>query len=127
MEIKGAFVMVLNKSNHFLLLKRPAWIHWAPGKWAFPGGKLEEGETPEMAAIRETYEETKLAVTNLKRVTLPLGRPIECYYTRDFTGKVEIDWEHDDWLWATRNLASELPLAPDILKIHDWIIEDERQ
>ena len=42
MDINGAFVVVVTDSEPFLLLKRPGWIHWAPGKWAFPGGKLEE-------------------------------------------------------------------------------------
>ncbi len=31
--------------------------------WAFPGGKAEPGETPAEAAVRETAEETGLAVT----------------------------------------------------------------
>jgi 8-oxo-dGTP diphosphatase len=31
--------------------------------WAFPGGKAEPGETPVDAAVRETAEETGLAVT----------------------------------------------------------------
>ena len=32
------------------------------GKWGFPGGAVELGETPEMAAIREVKEETGLVV-----------------------------------------------------------------
>lgn len=31
-------------------------------KWGFPGGAIELGETPEMAAIREAKEETGLDV-----------------------------------------------------------------
>ncbi|MFC4496717.1 NUDIX hydrolase [Streptomyces ovatisporus] len=31
--------------------------------WAFPGGGVEEDETPERAAVRETAEETGLAVS----------------------------------------------------------------
>lgn len=33
------------------------------GFWEFPGGKLEPGETPAAAAVRECHEETGLEVT----------------------------------------------------------------
>lgn len=41
--------------GHVLLLKRTGSPH--AGTWAFPGGGIEDGETPEQAARRETKEE----------------------------------------------------------------------
>ena len=63
-QIHGAYVVILDEGGRVLLLKRPTWISWAPGQWAFPGGKLEKDETPEEAAIREVKEETRLDVEN---------------------------------------------------------------
>lgn len=37
------------------------------GTWAFPGGWLEQGETPEEAAVREVMEETGIVVVNPQR------------------------------------------------------------
>jgi len=44
-----------------ILLTRRA-IHPAHGKWTFPGGYVDWGETVHAAAVRETYEETGLSV-----------------------------------------------------------------
>ncbi|WP_371155595.1 CoA pyrophosphatase [Jannaschia sp. 2305UL9-9] len=43
-----------------LLTKRSSRLRHHPGQIAFPGGKLEEGETAEQAALREAREEVGL-------------------------------------------------------------------
>ena len=53
---------VLQKSDgSFLLAQRPADKIWA-GYWEFPGGKVEAGETPRHALVRELREELGITV-----------------------------------------------------------------
>jgi 8-oxo-dGTP pyrophosphatase MutT (NUDIX family) len=44
----------------FVLTKRLATLRRHGGQWALPGGRLETGETPERAALREIHEEVGL-------------------------------------------------------------------
>lgn len=47
---------LIDADNRILLSERPAGKALA-GLWEFPGGKLDQGETPEAALIRELREE----------------------------------------------------------------------
>lgn len=51
-----------NEHGAFLLQRRPEGRPMA-GLWEFPGGKLESGETPELALVRELKEELGIDVT----------------------------------------------------------------
>jgi len=51
-----AAVALLDADGRVLLTRRPPGKPLA-GLWEFPGGKVEPGETPERAAMRELYEE----------------------------------------------------------------------
>ncbi len=44
-----------------LLTRRPAHMRRHAGQWALPGGRIDEGETPEQAVLRELQEELGLA------------------------------------------------------------------
>ena len=51
-----AAVALIDTDGRVLLAQRPAGKSMA-GLWEFPGGKVEPGETPEAALIRELHEE----------------------------------------------------------------------
>ncbi len=53
---------LIDADKRVLIARRPEGKPLA-GLWEFPGGKLEEGETPEDALIRELHEELSVRVT----------------------------------------------------------------
>lgn len=118
----GAVVIILDRDNKVLILKRPKWVQWGSSQWAFPGGKLEEGENPEEAAIRETREETSLKINNLQRFTATDDVPVISYWTRSYQGEIKIDHEHDEWTWVDRDGIEKYNLAPQVLEMYDWVL-----
>lgn len=58
--MKDVVVGIVDKDGKILMIKRAK--KEGDLVWAFPGGKVEEGETKEQACIREVYEETGINV-----------------------------------------------------------------
>ncbi len=56
-----AAAVILREDGSFLLGQRAADTFY-PGYWEFPGGKVEAGETPRSALIRELHEELEIEV-----------------------------------------------------------------
>jgi len=56
----GVGVIVIRDGRVLMVQRR----HRGAGTWSFPGGYLDFGETPESCAIRETCEETGLAIAD---------------------------------------------------------------
>ena len=54
-------IAVVEHEGRFLIGQRPDGVALA-GLWEFPGGKVEPGESPAVAAMRECAEETGLAI-----------------------------------------------------------------
>lgn len=67
---QGIATAIITDAGRVLMIRRRE----REGKllWAFPGGGIEDGETPEQAAVRETSEEVGLEVKAIK----PLGERV---------------------------------------------------
>ena len=59
-----------NKDKPEILYEvRAAKLDRQPGEICFPGGLIEDGESPEECALRETFEETGISPENIRIVT----------------------------------------------------------
>lgn len=63
--VQVAVAILLRPNGEYLLASRPQGKGWA-GWWEFPGGKIEAGETPEHALIREAQEELGITPTQIQ-------------------------------------------------------------
>jgi 8-oxo-dGTP diphosphatase len=66
---------VIERTDRRLLIGQRRRTDTSPLKWEFPGGKVEEGETPEAALTRELKEELGATL----RKSVPIGRVVHKY------------------------------------------------
>lgn len=109
---------LIDKNGKILVQKRPEGKPMA-GLWEFPGGKVEAGETPEAALIRELNEELGICV---KQPDIgPVAFASEAledqhlvlllYICRKWSGHVQSP-ESLDLRWLSIAAIRDLPMPP---------------
>ncbi|MCF7846687.1 MAG: 8-oxo-dGTP diphosphatase MutT [Candidatus Gracilibacteria bacterium] len=88
------------------------------GLWEFPGGKVEKGETPEACLVRELREELGIRAEVGEFFTESIFAYPEktvrllAFLVKDFTGKISLTDEHDDFRWIGLDELNGFDFAP---------------
>lgn len=103
----------------------------SPGKWEFPGGKVEADETPQAALVREIQEELGLDIdvgAFLGRGTAQVGTrliALDVFAARVIGGALGLR-EHAQIVWATEGTLGALDWADADVPVLDAVREHLR-
>ena len=115
-----------------LLLQRSASSYNEPLTWCIPGGRMDTNESPWDTAVRETFEEANINLSQYtpegKRESLTPGDKNN-FTTYIFRFRpeaitqfpVHIDSESNNWGWFTRNEVENLNLHPGFEQVMNTV------
>lgn len=119
--ILAASAVILDERKRILLVQRAN----PPDKgcWTLPGGRVDPGETLELAAVREIFEETSLVIRILRelgKLHVPDGKggiyEIHDFLAEKISGKAVAGDDAAAIGWFRNAELSKLPLTPDLLR-----------
>jgi 8-oxo-dGTP diphosphatase len=102
------------RSGKVLVARRGEGSH-LEGLWEFPGGKIEPGEPPDLAAARELREETALEGGAFEPLAVFVhsypdrGVTIHAFLVREPEGEVRTDGDRP-WGWVLPDDLAALPM-----------------
>lgn len=117
-KIEVVAAIIHDAEKHTVLATQRGYGEFQGG-WEFPGGKMEAGETPEVALIREIQEELDVTVAiDSFLCTVEYDYPtfhitMHCFVTHIVDGELTL-LEHEDARW----------LHLDELDSVDWLPAD---
>lgn len=113
--------LIIKKGKKYLLLKRSRSNRTNKGKWQFPEGKLDFGESPLEALKRELKEETNLNLINPKLLKIHssvINYPkhgkyhlIRLVFDCKTSGKIKLSEEHEKFAWFTKSEIKKLKMV----------------
>lgn len=121
--------VVLDQHGRCLVLRRSNVCKSFAGTWEWPGGKIDPGETFDVALHREVAEETGLGieltgVAGAYSIEMA-GKHIAvlCLEAHPIGHDVRLSEEHDDFAWAPVGDLLQWDLTPSFREFADAYIQ----
>lgn len=109
-------VAAVIRQNGKIFATQRGYGEWKDG-WEFPGGKIENGETPEAALKREIQEELDTEISVKESIdTIEYDYPnfhlsMDCFWCEIVSGKLKLK-EHEAARWLTKESLDSVDWLP---------------
>ena len=106
-RVVAAIIKAVNENNETIIFATQRGYGDFRGGWEFPGGKIEEGETPQEALKREILEELEIEIAVGELLdTIEYDYPtfhlsMECFWSEIVSGDLVLK-EHEAARWLTK-------------------------
>jgi mutator protein MutT len=112
------------KASGIIIKDRKVLVERSAGKEYFihPGGKLEPGETPKQAAVRELKEELQIDVREEdlepfdKNIAPAANSPevdvhMDVFLVKKWQGEIKLGYNVEEFRWLTSNLPTDIKIG----------------
>lgn len=116
-RVVAAITKAVNENGETIIFATQRGYGDLKGGWEFPGGKIEEGETPQDALKREIMEELETEITVGELIdTIEYDYPafhlsMDCFWAEIVSGDLVLK-EHEAAKWLTREELDTVSWLP---------------
>lgn len=127
-RVVAAIMKATNENGQPIIFATQRGYGDLKGGWEFPGGKIEEGETPKEALKREIMEELETAITVGDLIdTIEYDYPtfhlsMDCFWAEIVSGDLVLT-EHEAARWLTKAELDSVEWLPADITLIDKIRE----
>ncbi len=120
---------LIKKNNKYLIARRSTGSEIVLGKWEFPGGKVDKGESEEHAIEREIKEEFEMDIKAIKFITNNICeyptktidlRLYECEY---LSGDFKLH-DHSEYKFVNKEDIIKMELCPADIPLAKYVKEN---